>query len=147
MLRNIFVLTIAAIGVYYALHGALYGLLFYLWIAYFRPEQWVWSDFVQNLNLSLLAGVYVVIAAVFSGARFRFNLRIVAMFLFLLHCFLSTLFSEHFDYSMLYWRDFLKSTVISYLIVVLVDDVKKLRLVLLAITLSLGFEATKQGWV
>jgi hypothetical protein len=30
--------------------------------------------------------------------------------------------------------------------VVLADDVKKFRLVLLTISVSLGFEATKQGW-
>ena len=43
MLRTIFVLGIAAIGFRYAMKSAFYSLLFYLWIAYFRPENWVWD--------------------------------------------------------------------------------------------------------
>ena len=40
MLRTIFVLAIMGIGFVYAFQGAIYSLMFYLWIAYFRPEQW-----------------------------------------------------------------------------------------------------------
>ena len=38
MLRDIFVLAIIVVGAAYSTVGAFYGLLFYLWNAYFRPR-------------------------------------------------------------------------------------------------------------
>jgi probable O-glycosylation ligase (exosortase A-associated) len=147
MLRTLFVLTLAAIGTYYSLQGgAFYALLFYIWNAYFRPEEWIWTDLVHSLKLSFFIGIYVVLTSLFSGQRFVLNGRVVLILLFLLHTLLSTLFSEHFDYSWLYWLDFLKSTIITCLIVVLVNDFSKFRLLLLIMTLSMGFEGVKQGW-
>ena len=147
MLRTIFVLAITALGVAYAFQGALYSLLFYLWVAYFRPETWVWNDWIRSLNLSYIAGVWTVIAAVLTRARWRFNLRVALLGLFLLQTFLSVLFSDHADYVWPFWVEFCKTASITYLIVVLVTDTAQLRLVLLVIALSLGFEAAKQGWV
>ena len=60
MLRTLFVLLLATIGAYYALQGPFYALLFYIWNAYFRPEDWIWTDFVRNLRLSYLIGLYLV---------------------------------------------------------------------------------------
>ena len=44
MLRMIFVISIILAGMPFAAQGAFYGLLFYLWNAYFRPENWVYDD-------------------------------------------------------------------------------------------------------
>jgi probable O-glycosylation ligase (exosortase A-associated) len=146
MLRTLFVLLLATIGAYYALQGPFYALLFYIWNAYFRPEYWIWTDFVRNLQLSYVIGLYLVITSLFSRQKFILNGKIILLFLFLLHTFISTVFSEHFDYSWLYWKDFLKSIIVTYLIIVLVDDFAKLRLTLMIMVLSLGFEGAKQGW-
>ena len=147
MLRTLFVLIVVALGTARSLQGgAFYALLFYIWNAYFRPEDWVWTDFIGRLNLSFLIGIYVVFTSLFSGKTFVLNGRIVLICLFLIHTLLSTLFSEHFDYSWFYWQDFLKSTIITYLIIVLVDDFSKFRLLLLVMALSLGLEGAKQGW-
>jgi probable O-glycosylation ligase (exosortase A-associated) len=147
MLRSIFVVILLAVGAYYALQGPFYALLFYLWYAYFRPEDWLWIDLIKNLHLSLIVGCYVLVVTVLSGRRFIFNGRTTLIFIFLAHTLLSTLLSDHVQYSWLYWKDFLKSTLITYLIIVLVDDFSKFRLALLIMTLSLGFESAKQGWV
>jgi probable O-glycosylation ligase (exosortase A-associated) len=146
MLRTLFVLLLVTIGVYYSLQGPFYALLFYIWNAYFRPEEWVWTDHIRSLKLSFFIGIYVVLTSLFSGQRFVLNVRVILILLFLLHTFLSTLFSEHFDYSWFYWKDFLKSTIITYLVIVLVNDFSKFRLVLFVMVLSLGFEGAKQGW-
>lgn len=146
-MRLTFVLAIAGIGLTYAFRGAFFGLLFYLWVAYFRPEQWVWDPIVSSLNLSLIAGLCTVVGAVFSQARWRMNARVLIMGLFLVHSLLSTLLGQHPDYAWPYWVEFSRIVIISYLMVVLVDDVKKFRIVLLVIGLSLGLEAAKQGWI
>jgi putative inorganic carbon (HCO3(-)) transporter len=147
MLRTLFVLLLATLGAYYALQGPFYALLFYIWNAYFRPEDWIWGDLIRNLRLSSIIGIYLVCTTLFSRQRFVLNGKICLVLLFLFHTFLSMLFSEHFDYSWSCWQDFLKSTIITYLIIVLVNDLSQLRMVLLVMVISLGFEGAKQGWV
>ncbi len=147
MLRTLFVLIIATMGGLAAFRGPFYALLWYLWIAYFRPETWVWSNLISSLRLSLVSGFVLVGLLVFSRERFRFDWRILLMGLFLAQSALSLAVSPHAEFSYPFWVDFLKSTLVSYAIATLVTDVWRLRTVLLVITFSLGFEATKQGWV
>jgi putative inorganic carbon (hco3(-)) transporter len=147
MLRSILVLSLVVVGAYYALQGPFYALLFYLWYAYFRPEDWVWTDYLKSLPLSFSIGCFVLMATLFSGRKFIPNSRIILIFVFLGHTLLSTLLSEHFEFSWYYWKDFLKSTIITYVMITLIDNFSKLRLLLLVMTLSLGLEAAKQGWV
>ena len=147
MLRTLLFLVAIAIGGYYALQGPFFGLLFYIANAYFRPEEWVWeSEFVRSLNLSLLLGVYVTLVSVFSKEQFFWNGRIALISVFLFHSFLSLLFAEDFTYCLGYWVNFLKSIVIAYLIVVLITDYRRLRLLLLVMVFSLALEQAKQGW-
>jgi putative inorganic carbon (HCO3(-)) transporter len=146
MLRSIFVLILIAVGGYYALQAPFYALLFYMANAYFRPEEWVWVDFVASLKLSFVSGAYVVLATMFSGQKFVWNGRIALLWLFLLHTFISTLVAHDFAYSWTFWIFFLKTIVITHLIVVLATDFSKLRLILLVMTLALGLEQARQGW-
>jgi probable O-glycosylation ligase (exosortase A-associated) len=146
MLRNIFVSLLITIGVVYAAQGPFYALLFYLWNAYFRPEQWVWGDTIGALNLSLIIGIYLVVTAMFSASRFRVNGRTALLLAFFVQTLAATFFSEHFDWSWRFWVEFSKVMLVSYLIVVLVDDRRKFRLMLLVVAYSIGFECAKQGW-
>jgi len=148
VLRTLFVLIIAAAGLGATLlHGPFYALLSYLWIAYFRPDEWVWGgSVVSSLSLSFVTGLLLIGTTALSGPRLRFNMRIAVLGLFLVQTFISTLLSPHFDYAWPYWQDFAKVVLITWLLVALVVDVKHLRAVILVIALSLGFEAAKQGW-
>jgi putative inorganic carbon (HCO3(-)) transporter len=146
MLRTIFVFGIIAVGVFYAAQGPFYALLFYLWNAYFRPEEWVWDPTIRSLSLSFIIGVYLVATSVLSARQFRLNLRTGLILLFFLQTLVSTVTSEHFDLSWSLWVEFSKVMLVSYLIVVLVDDQRRFRLALVVIALSLGFECAKQGW-
>ena len=60
MLRTLFVIGALTVGWTFALQSALYAACLYLWIAYFRPESWAWSDIFTALNLSYFAGAYLV---------------------------------------------------------------------------------------
>ena len=78
------------IGAKYALKGAFGALLLYLWVAYFRPEAWVWNaDWLNALNLSFVCGVYLVIRSASWDVKFRFDLRSVLLLVFLGLSFLS----------------------------------------------------------
>lgn len=146
MLRMIFVIVLILAGIFFSLQSAFYGLLFYLWNAYFRPEFWSYGWFIYSLRLSLLIGAYVVIRTVLSGFRPRMNLQAALIWLFFMQAVVGCVTSEVPDLSWGYLNGFWKVMLMSYLIVILTDDRHKFRLVLVVITLSLGFETAKQGW-
>jgi len=146
MLRMIFVTLVIMAGIFFAVQSAFFGLLFYLWNAYFRPEDWTYGDTILTLKLSWIIGLYVVIRTAFSMPSLKINVRTVLIALFLVQAIIGTITSEHQAWSYAYLMDFLKVLVITYLIVVLVDDRRQFRLTLVVIALSLAFEAAKQGW-
>lgn len=146
MVRTIIVLCFVFIGSWYSLYGPYYALLFYVWNAYFRPENWLWNNFLAGLNLSFVIGVYLIFSTLLSGKKLIFNGHIFLISIFLVQTFVSSLYSSFFDYSFPYWVEFFKVITVGYLMVVLIDDFSKLRKLLLVIALSLGFEGAKQGW-
>jgi putative inorganic carbon (hco3(-)) transporter len=146
MLRTLFVLGLIAYGVRHSVRGAFYALLFYLWIAYFRPELWVWDGIVQSIPLSLLVGTVTLLATVMSG-QLTFNARLALVGVTVGQSLVSTLLSDYESFSWPFWVDFAKSASMTWLIASLATDVKRLRLTMLVIALSLGFESAKQGWL
>lgn len=147
MLREIFVYTIVVVGIWQATKGAFQALLFYLFLAYFRPDAWLWDpSFIRSLNLSLLVGAYLLIRYPFSDGKLRPDLLSGLLVAFLAVTFASLYGTRHFDAQWVKWTDFTKSIVITILISGLAVDLSRFRMVALAIALSLGFEAAKQGW-
>ena len=147
MLRLFIVLATVMVGTFASLGSAFYALLFYLWNAYFRPEQWVWSDLVTQLNLSLIISGILLLRTMFSPERFTLNVRVAVVAALFVDAFISTTMSVAPDWSMHYFIDFAKVLVVTYLIVVLVTDTTRLRFGLMVIALSLGFEGAKQGLI
>jgi probable O-glycosylation ligase (exosortase A-associated) len=146
VIRTILVSIAFIVGWSFAVQSAIYSVCLYLWIAYFRPESWAWSGVFASLNLSFLAGVFLLVRAFASPTRFRLDFRNSLLLLFLAHALLSSLLSTDVTYSLSYLQDFAKVVVVSYLLSVLITSAADFRLVLLVIALSLGFEAGKQGW-
>ena len=146
MFRLIFVFSIIIAGLIFAVQGPFYALMFYLWNAYFRPELWVWHDFVSPLKLSLIVGAFLLLTSFREIHNLKFTRQVVFIVLFLAQCTLSMSLSEDFDWSFRYWNDFLKVIIITILITFLVSDLRRYRIALLVIGFSLGFEQAKQGW-
>lgn len=147
MIRTVIVIVALTVGWGFALQGPLYAACLYLWIAYFRPESWAWSSLFTTLNLSYIAGAYLVIRATLSGVAFRFDSRSMLLLLFLGHSFVSAWFGLNQDYSVGYWQEFAKVIVVSIVLTNVIQTAADLRLILIVISLSLGFEAVKQGWL
>jgi probable O-glycosylation ligase (exosortase A-associated) len=146
MLRILFVALIIILGAFSSLRGPFFALQFYLWNAYFRPEEWLWTDALYQVRLSLLIYVFLIGSALTKIQSFRLTRPIALIVLFLAHSLLSAILSEHQDISLTYWVEFLKVIGILLFITFLVSDEKKFRITFLVIAYSLGFEATKQGW-
>ena len=146
MIRTVIVIIALTVGWGYALQGPLYAACLYLWIAYFRPESWAWSELFTSLNLSYIAGAYLVIRSILSGVAFRFDTRTMLLLLFLGHSFVSAWLGLNQEYSIGYWQEFAKVIVVSIVLTNVIQTAGDLRLILIVISLSLGFEAVKQGW-
>ena len=130
----------------FAFQSPLYAAGLYLWIAYFRPEAWAWSDIFASLNLSYFAGLFLVIRAVASGASMQVTGRNALLLLFLAMTLLSVFASVDVPTSWVAWQAFAKTIIVSYLLTTLIKTESDLRLILYVIAASLGFEAAKQGW-
>jgi probable O-glycosylation ligase (exosortase A-associated) len=81
-----------------------------------------------------------------SPVRLRIDLRALVLLAFLLHAGVSTWLGVNPEYSWLYYQDFIKSTIITYLISLLASDYSRFRLIVLTMAFSLSFEGAKQGW-
>src|SRR2546421_6312494 len=108
MLRDILVLGIVLIGFLSCWKGPFHALLFYLWLAYFRPEQWVWNDWVTAGHFSLVVGIILVVQTLFSSTKPRLNWTTALLVLFLIQSFISLMVSWDFDWSWQWWPDFSK---------------------------------------
>jgi putative inorganic carbon (HCO3(-)) transporter len=146
VLRTLFVFGVLIVGWGYALQSALYAACLYLWIAYFRPESWAWSDIFASLNLSYFAGAFLILRTITSGTKIRLDWRSSLLVVFLLLSLLSSAIGPNPAHSISYWQDFAKMIVVSILLTNIIQTTADLRLVLIVITVSLGFEAGKQGW-
>jgi probable O-glycosylation ligase (exosortase A-associated) len=145
-LRLIFVLLIIVAGSFYSALGAFEGLLFYLWYAYFRPDYWTYGPLIASLNLSLIIAIYVVLRTIMRLPNLRISLGTILIWLFFFQAFVGTISSESPILSWAALDVFFRVVLFAYLIVILVTDRKKFRLVLLVMSLSLGFDLAKQGW-
>src|SRR5689334_1779733 len=122
VLRTVFIAIVLTIGWAFALQSPIYAAALYLWIAYFRPESWAWSDLFTSLNLSYIAGAYLVLRTVMSGAAFKWNARSWLLVIFLAHSLLSTALGADAAYSFGQWQDFAKTIVVSLILTSLIDS-------------------------
>ena len=82
MIRTVVVIIALVIGWSFAIQSPLFAAAFYLWIAYFRPESWAWSDVFTTLNLSYFAGAFLLKGL---GAVLHVLLAIVCIAVWLRH--------------------------------------------------------------
>jgi putative inorganic carbon (hco3(-)) transporter len=146
MLRTLFISVALAVGWTFAFQSALYAACLYLFIAYFRPEAWAWSGIFYALDLSFYAGVFLVIRTVLAGTSIQLTLRNSLLIVFLAHSLVGTWFGIDPQYSFPQFELFAKTMIVSFLLTILIQTPSDLRLILMVIALSLGFETAKQGW-
>ncbi|HXT70273.1 MAG TPA: putative O-glycosylation ligase, exosortase A system-associated [Vicinamibacterales bacterium] len=146
MLRMIFVAILIVAGAVFSTQGPFQGLLFYIWNAYFRPEYWVFDPILFQFHISLIVAIYIIVRTAAKLPNPQLNPGTILLWLFFAQALVGTVMSEAPARSWIFFDQLWRIVVITYLIVVLVDDRHKYRLVLVTMVLSLGFEAAKQGW-
>jgi putative inorganic carbon (HCO3(-)) transporter len=146
MLRTIFIFLIIVFGGIASLTSSFNALLFYLWIAYFRPESWLWdTTILQLVPLSFVVGIWTLVATLLYGAKPRFDVRALLLMAILAISTIATFSGVYTAYALPFWQDFAKCILMTYILSILVHDERRARMTFIVIALSLGFEAGKQG--
>ena len=65
-MRDPVVLLLIAVGLVVSVAQAFPSVLFYWWLAIFRPQDWTWTD-ISFLRISLLSGIIVVVGCTLRG--------------------------------------------------------------------------------
>jgi probable O-glycosylation ligase (exosortase A-associated) len=132
----------------YALIRPLFGLLLFTWLAYMRPQDLCWG-FAKQIRFSLFAAILMYVGwFFFDGRRFtRWSTPMRWLAIFATCLTISLLINERHpeNRSFSKWFDLLKVFFVAFFTCGLVDDRKRLRLLLWTIALSLGFYGVKFG--
>jgi putative inorganic carbon (HCO3(-)) transporter len=67
MLRLLLVGGILSVGLVASLWSRFAALLTYVWFAVFRPQEWLWTSAVEQLRLSLVVAVLLVVPSLLTG--------------------------------------------------------------------------------
>lgn len=65
MIRTAIVILCCVLGFGAALRSRFGALLFYMWIAFFRPQEWVWVS-IEFLRLSFISGLLVIVPSLLT---------------------------------------------------------------------------------
>lgn len=145
MLRSLFVLLIFTLGFAAALRSRYAALLMYLWLALFRPQEWLWID-ITGLRLSLIVGIVLLVPSLMSGLFPDVTHPLSkGMILFLGASLLAQIGAANPDVGW-YWIDFtVRLFLTCMLLVTLVENASRLVTVIGVVSASLGFHAAKAG--
>ena len=132
----------------YAFIRPLFGLLLFTWLAYMRPQDLCWG-FAKQIRFSLFAAILMYVGwFFFDGRRFtRWSKPMKWLAIFAACLTISLLINERHpgNRSFSKWFDLMKVFFVAFFTCGLVDDRKRLRLLLWTIALSLGFYGVKFG--
>lgn len=145
MLRTLFISMILVPGILMAFRDRFMALLVYLWVGFFRPQEWVWID-ISALRLSLVLAVVLVLPSLATGVfpNLTHPLSIGTAF-FLLSTMVSQIDAVNPAIGW-EWVDFqARLTLVCLIAVTLMTDKKRILRVIAVIGASLGFHATKAG--
>ena len=146
-IRDIIVVTTVFTALPYCFTRPFFGLLVFSWLAYMRPQDICWS-FAKSLHFSMPVALLMFSGFFFFEKRpftrsFRSGKWILALGLWVsMSMFLNL---THPGVQMPKWLDLIKVFVIAFFTAGMVDDKKRLDLLIWTIALSLGFYGIKGG--
>ena len=126
-------LTVGSVG---AFRSPLFAAGLYLWIAYFRPEGWVYTSFFASLYPSVRLRRVPDHSELAAGISLTPTWRSMLLLLFLALSAASAIFGLHRDVSFLFLQAFAKTVLISYLFTAIIQKQSDLRFVLIVIACS-----------
>jgi putative inorganic carbon (HCO3(-)) transporter len=145
MLRLVAFIVCMTFGFGAAIYSRFGALLFYVWFALFRPQEWVWTD-ITGLRLSLWLGILLVVPSLLSGVLPNLTHPLsVGSLLFLLTGLIAQLNAVRPDFGW-QWMDFLaRLIVVCLLAVTLINSQRRFAWTVAIMAASLGYYTAKAG--
>jgi probable O-glycosylation ligase (exosortase A-associated) len=145
MLRTIAFVLAMIVGIGAAASSRFGGLLFYLWFALFRPQEWVWID-VEAFRLSLVAGSLFVVPCLLTGVWPNLTHPLsIGSLLFLATGFVAQLNAVD-PATGWFWLTFMsRQIVVSLLLITVINTPRRFTIAIAVMSCSLAFHATKFG--
>ena len=122
-----------------------YGLLFYLWFALFRPQEWVWIE-IEQYRLSLLVGLALIVPSFLTGILPNLTHPLsLGMIAFLGTALVGQINAFNAPVGWMHLELLARIILVSLFLVTLVDTRKRFVLTIAVLSGALGFHATKFG--
>lgn len=126
------------------------GILVWSWLGYMNPHKLTWGfaydfPFAQLVAVATLAGFSLLYFKKGSKPKFPWTIQTVALILLWFFFTLSTIFSLRPELAWPAWEQVSKTLLITFLTMLLIDDERKLRYLIIVIALSIGFYGLKGG--
>lgn len=145
MLRLLLIAFLLAIALGMAIANPFGALIAYQWFAYFRPQEWVWTD-ITGLRLSLVLGLILVFRCLAAGVWPNLSHRMsIGMLVFLLTGIVAQSNAIRPDIGWQWVDHFARLTLLTLLMISLVNTPRRLFLAVLVIAASLGIRSAKAG--
>jgi putative inorganic carbon (HCO3(-)) transporter len=143
-MRDIFLLGIFLVLIYYGIRKPIVALLTYYWISFMNPHRLTWG-FTYHFPFAMIAAVVTLISVVIHSKEIRFPWTL-DMFLFLifwLFITVTTIFAFYPDDAWSYWIIVSKILLMTFLTMLIVTSPRKLLFLTLSIVLFIGFYGVK----
>lgn len=126
------------------------GILVWSWLGYMNPHKLTWDfaydfPFAEIVAIATLTGFSVLYFKKGSKPKLPWTIQTVALVLLWIIYTASTIYSLRPDFSWAAWEQISKTLLITFLTLLLIDDEKKLRYLIIVIALSIGFYGLKGG--
>lgn len=127
-----------------------FGVLAWSWLGYMNPQKLTWGfafnfPFVQLVAIATLSGLIYLFAHRESRPELPWSTQTMALLLLWFFYTLSAVFALNTDLSWPAWGQMSKTMVLIFVTLLLIDNSRKLRYLILVITLSIAFYGFKGG--
>lgn len=146
MMRVLLTLLITFVGIAASFRNAFYGLLTYAFWSYTWPEKITWGLLPMG-KLSFITGLILVITTIAQKKRlFSNNTKLIPVALFWLLCLLGVFTAGATEISTWQFQYFTRVITITFIMTLLIDDLKKFKYYLWSMAIFIGLIAGLSGF-
>ena len=145
-MRDIAITLIVLIGCLYTLKKPYIGVLLWSWLSYMNPHRLAFG-FAYDMPFAQVTALVLIGSVLFSKEtkKLPINLITIIWIGFILFMGITTLFAYYPDSAQIYYIRVLKIQLITFITMLVVRDMNKLKQLIWVIVLSIGYFSVKGG--
>jgi probable O-glycosylation ligase (exosortase A-associated) len=146
-LRDIFVTLVVFLSLPMILARPYYGILVWSWLSYMNPHKLSWG-FAHDFPFAQIVAITTILAMLVkpsSVRRIPWTRESVLLLLFTLWMFITTWFAFNPDGAWPQWNKVWKIQLFTFITMMLIDDRKKIDMLIMVMVVSIGLYGVKGG--